>query len=330
MPPDVSVVIVSYNTRDLLRACLRSVVANPSHLLYREDSVGTHSDVVCCEVFVVDNASSDSSAAMVREEFPQVHLVESPRNLGFAAATNVGLRQAMGRYLLLLNPDAELLGDALPAMVRFLDSHPRVAAVGPRLIYADGRRQHSAFRFPTLAQVLMDLFPLHGRLLDSRLNGRYPPATRPHPIDHPLGACMLISREALVDVGLLDEGFFMYCEEVDWCLRARKKGWEVYHIPEALAVHHAGQSTGQRRNAMLVQLYASRLRLYRKHYSRLFLVVASVLTRLGMWAEMRRARRLASSGVIGEADLKSRLEACREIDSMYATAMGGSRREDPR
>lgn len=330
MPPDVSVVIVSYNTRDLLRACLRSVVANPSHQMYRDDVTGQGSSVVRCEVFVVDNASSDGSAAMVREEFPQVHLVESPHNLGFAAATNVGLRQASGTYLLLLNPDAELLGNALPAMVDFLESHSRVAAVGPRLIYADGRRQHSAFRFPTLAQVLLDLFPLHGRLLDSRINGRYPPATSPHPIDHPLGACMLISREALADVGLLDEGFFMYCEEVDWCLRARKRGWEVYHVPHAVAVHHAGQSTGQRRDAMLVQLYASRLRLYRKHYSPLFLAVASVITRLGMRAEIRRARRLARSGVMGEADLASRLGACREIELMFATAMGGPRSEDPR
>lgn len=293
----VSVCLVSYNTRDLLRACLRSV----------------ESSEPAAEIVVVDNASADGSADLVRREFPDARLIVNRENRGFAAAMNQALRAATGDYLLLLNPDAELVGDALPRLVAFLESRPSVAAVGPRLVYGDGRPQHAAFAFPTLWQVLLDFFPLHGRLLDSPLNGRYPPAEAPHPIDHPLGACMLLRRAALEDVGLLDEGFFIYAEEVDWCLRAKRRGWEIYHLPEALAVHHAGQATRQARGRMFVELHRSRFRLYRKHYSPAFRRAASALTRVGVWSEARRARRLAARGGLDPGRLDEWLEACRQV-----------------
>ncbi|MBI4494114.1 MAG: glycosyltransferase family 2 protein [Chloroflexi bacterium] len=297
----VSAIIVSYNTRELLRRALRSALGRPG---------------LEVEGLVVDNASQDGSAEMVAEEFPQVVLVRSAENRGFAAGVNQGLQRARGEYVLLLNPDAELLGDGLERMVEFLAGHPRVAAVGPRLVYGDGSRQHAAFAFPTLPMIFLDFFPLHGRLLDSRLNGRYPPAAAPHPIGHPLGACMLLRRQALAEVGPFDERFFMYCEEVDWCLRAWQQGWQVYHLPQAVARHLGGQSVRQRRDAMFVELHRSRLRLYRKHYSLLFRELAGAITRLGLWAEARRARREAGQGLLSASALAGRLDAFKQIRKM--------------
>ncbi len=328
MRPDVGVAVVSYNTRDLLRACLESIVYSPFHQVIGAvpgppahdpgpAQVYNGSRPVWCEVTVVDNASSDGSPEMVREAFPEVRLIALERNVGFAAATNLALRGSGARYALLLNPDAALVGDALVRLVEFMDSNSHVAAVGPRLVYPDGRRQHAAFRFPGLIQILLDLFPVHWRLLESRLNGRYRPSNTPHPIDHPLGACMLVRREALDQVGLLDEDFFMYCEEVDWCLRARRQGWDIYHLPQATVVHHGGQSTRQHSHAMLVQLYASRFRLYQKHYPAWFRIAASVLTCLGMLAEMARVRRMVQRGAIAADQAQARLAACQQIMRLF-------------
>jgi GT2 family glycosyltransferase len=297
--PGLSAIIVSYNTRDLLARSIHSILPDAAGL-----------EVECV---VVDNDSRDGSADMVAAEFPSVKLYRAPRNLGFAAGVNEGVRRSKGRYVLLLNPDAELLDDSLARMVAFLDSHPRAAAVGPQLEYADGARQHAAFTFPTLPMIFLDYFPLHGRILESRLNGRYPPADEPHLIDHPLGACMLVRREAFDDVGLFDEDFFIYCEEVDWCLRAQRKGWQIYHLPAARARHLSAASTSQQRDAMLVELHRSRLRLYRKHYGPLFRTLARGLTRIGLWAEERRLRRAAARGAVSAQGLSSRLAALRQI-----------------
>ena len=297
----VSAIVVSYNTRDLLRRALTSLACSSGALPLQ------------VECLVIDNASHDGSAEMVEREFPTVRLFRLPTNRGFAAAVNLGLRHACGEYVLLLNPDAELLGEALWRLAQFLEEHPQVAAVGPQLVYRDGRRQHAAFTFPTLPMIFLDFFPLHGRLLDSRLNGRYPVATTPHPIDHPLGACMLIRRAALEDVGPLDEQFFMYCEEIDWCLRARRRGWHIYHVPQAVARHLGGQSTRQQRARMFAELHLSRLRLYEKHYGPLFRRLAKALTSFGLWAEARRVRQAAAAGRLSPATLAEWLVALDQV-----------------
>jgi GT2 family glycosyltransferase len=300
MPDRVSAVIVSFNTAPLLERAIQSLVASSALV----DGV---------EIIVVDNASEDGSPQMVRERFPDVRLVRLTRNVGFAAGTNVGLRMARGEQLLLLNPDAELLHHALPTLSSFLAEHPWVAAVGPRLIYADGSPQDSAFHFPSLGQIALDFFPAPARIMRSGLNGRYLPGTEPHAIDHPLGACMLISRAALDDVGLFDDGFFMYCEEVDWCMRARERGWEIYHHPDAVVVHHGGKSTEQRSGAMFQQLHSSRWRLYEKHYGSCFRRAARLITRLGLRREMNRAMALAQQGEIPRSKAMERIRACRSL-----------------
>jgi N-acetylglucosaminyl-diphospho-decaprenol L-rhamnosyltransferase len=216
---------------------------------------------------------------------------------------NRAAERASGDYFLLLNPDAALRPGALRLLVQLLEACPRAAAVGAALAFADGSVQESAFRFPGLTQVFLDLFPL-GRLAGSRLNGRFHSASCPIQIDHPLGACMVVRRAAWDDVGPLDEGYFMYVEEVDWCRRARRRGWEIWHHPRAVAVHHAGQSTRQQSDAMFVHLWRSRLRYYQRYHGPVQNRLLRWLVRLGMRAEARRAHR----ALVGQC-LESRLAA---------------------
>jgi GT2 family glycosyltransferase len=328
MKPDLSIVIVSYNTRQLLKECLDSVYASLAE------------STLTGQVIVVDNASRDGSAAMVREHFPQVRLIANEENRGFAAANNQALR-AIGygtgdtphpqppKYVMLLNPDtilrrnsANVSGSGLTTLVRFMDENPWAGACGARLIHSDGRFQHSAFAFPTLFQVFLDFFPINYRLTDSRLNGRYPrrlyQAGEPFPIDHPLGATLMMRQEVIEQVGLLDERFFIYCEEIDWCLRIKAAGWSIWCVPEAEIVHHVAQSTGQFRDEMFVALWKSRYQLFEKHYSRLFQGMARRIVRSGLWAEVRRARAAAQRGEITESELTSRLTAYRQVREMSA------------
>src|SRR5262249_7309922 len=160
---------------------------------------------------------------------------------------------ATGDLLLVLNSDARPEPGAIDQLADLLDRCPRAALVGPALRYPDGRPQPSAFAFPGLVQVALDLFPID-RLMDTSLNGRIS-AEAPRQVDHPLGACMLIRRAAWLDVGPLDEGYFMYLEEVDWCRRARQRGWQIWHHPGAHVVHHGGSSTSQQPAAMFAQLW---------------------------------------------------------------------------
>jgi N-acetylglucosaminyl-diphospho-decaprenol L-rhamnosyltransferase len=316
MRPDFSIVIVSFNTRQLLKECLDAVYASLAE------------SALVSEVIVVDNASHDGSVAMVREHFPQVRLIANEDNRGFAAANNQALR-ALGygtgagphppppEHVMLLNPDTIVGKSALTTLVRFMDENPQAGACGARLLHSDGRFQHSAFAFPTLLQVLLDFFPINYRLADSRLNGRYPcrlyQAGQPFPIDHPLGATLMVRREAIERVGLLDERFFIYCEEIDWCLRIKAAGWEIWCVPEAEIVHHVAQSTGQFRDEMFVALWKSRYQLFEKQYSRLFQWVVRRIVRLGLWAEARRARAAARRGEITQSELTSRLMAYRQV-----------------
>ncbi len=309
----IGIVVVSYNVRDLLARCLMSV-----------ESEQEHSPELEVQTWVVDNASADGSAEMVQEQFPWVHLIASPENLGFARANNRALRE-MGLpdaddapdAALLLNPDAELLPGALSALAGFLSTHPRAAVVGAQLRYGDGRFQHSAFRFPSLAQVFLDFFPINWRLTESRINGRYPRALydrgQPFPVDFVLGATMLVRREAIRQVGLLDESYFMYAEEMDWCRRFQAAGWSVYCVPEARVIHHEGQSARQFRDRAYVALWRSRYRFFKRYYPAIWRSVARTIVRLGMRAEAQRAREAAKRGEITQEEMERRLAAYQEV-----------------
>jgi GT2 family glycosyltransferase len=301
--PDLSIIIVSYNVRDLLRECLRSVA----------DSAARSGLTV--ETWVIDNASTDGSADLVAAEFPAVRLIARRDNPGFAAANNDALRQATGRHLLLLNPDTVVRGDTLGETVRFLDANPRAGGVGAKLLNPDGSRQMSCFRFPTLAMAFLDFFPINHRLTNSRLNGRYSTRddARVDPVVHPLGAYFAVRREAFEMVGYLDERFFMYCEEVDWARRIWKAGYPIWYLPTTEVVHYGGQSAKQARSKMYVELYRSRFRLFAKHEGPIYNLLVRGIVRLGLASEARKARAAAARGELTRLELEETLEAYRQV-----------------
>lgn len=346
----LAVVVVSYNVRQLLRACLAATLASlarSSFVLTGPES-GPHAAddrPRAATVIVVDNASADGSAAMVAAEFPQVQLIASPQNLGFAAGNNLALRRlgfadvareaappaAHGaqramhgpQYVLLLNPDAEPIADAIGQMADFLADHPAVGGVGAQLQYPDGRFQHGAFRFPDLWQLWFDFFPPRPRrLLESRLNGRYAPrryaAGQPFPIDFALGAALMVRREAIAVAGLLDEGYFMYAEEVDWCWRIQCAGWPFYCVPAARVIHHGGASTRQFRAQSFLNLWRSRKRLYDRFYAPGRRRLAGLIVRLGMMAEIARVRAAVARGALDADEVATRLAAAREVYTLFA------------
>lgn len=290
MPLDLAIVIVSWNVRQLLAGCLTSIHQSLTESVYE----GVRLQTV---IWVVDNNSSDNSVEMTRERYPNVKLICNQENLGFARGNNQGIVKALKdepRYILLLNPDTVVRGKALSTLTNFMDDTPDAGLAGARLVFGDGGFQHSAFAFPGLAQILLDLFSLPGRLTETRLNGRYPRAwyaagADPFPVDHPLGASMIVRPETIRQTGLLDPDFFMYCEEIDWAMRIRAAGWQVYCVPAAEIVHYGGQSTQQIRAESLLNLWKSRHHLYCKHYPRSKVRAAGLLVQWGMRIKMRTA-----------------------------------------
>jgi N-acetylglucosaminyl-diphospho-decaprenol L-rhamnosyltransferase len=282
----LAVIIVSWNVRELLARCLETLFAD------------LESSSLQARVVVVDNASHDGSTEMIRRRFSQVELIARDDNLGFAGGNNTGLR-ALGfeqadtppfPYVLLLNPDTEVRPGAVQALLAFMQSRADVAVVTSRLAYGDGSFQHSAFRFPGLGQLYIDLFPVPGRLYQSRLNGRYPRAwyerARPFEIDHPLGAVMMMRTPVIQQVGLFDEGFALYCEEIDWCARFKEAGWKNVCLPAAQIIHHAGKSTSQVRTESFVKLWTARYRLHTKHPQFAPLPLARLIVKAGMRRKM--------------------------------------------
>lgn len=286
---DVAVIIVSWNVRDYLADCLRSVYAD----LDRSGLQG--------EVWVVDNASTDGTQSLLSDLFPSTRLLANADNPGFGAANNQAMRTAASvngqgpRYFLLLNPDTLVRPHAIGRLVAALDRTPKAGVAGARLVYRDGRFQHSAFAFPGLVQLAFDLYPMPARLYDSRLNGRYPRRAyrangEPFTVDHPLGAALLVRRDVAEATGGFNPAYHMYCEEIDWCWRIRRAGWSIVTVPEAEIVHYGGQSTRQMPARAVRDLWHSRALLYRQHHGRIRYGLARWLV---VRAMQRRARKTA-------------------------------------
>jgi hypothetical protein len=222
------------------------------------------------EILVIDNASADGSAEMVRRQFPQVHLIANKENRGFTAANNQGLARSQGRYLLLLNPDTETVGDALVTMLRYVEANPEVGALGPKLVNPDGSIQSSRRRFPTFATALVESTVMQEWWQNNRVLRRYYMADTPdgaiQTVDWVVGACLLVRRQAYGQVGGLDEGFFMYSEELDWCRRIKAAGWEIVYLPTAAVIHHEGKSSEQVVPARHIYFQSSKVRYFRKHH----------------------------------------------------------------
>jgi GT2 family glycosyltransferase len=254
----ISVIVVSWNVAKLLNVCLQTL---------RRDLENIES-----EVFVVDNASADGSAAMVAADHPWVKLIANDKNLGFAAANNQALKLSRGDYILLLNPDTELVAGAIPELVSFLESHPQAGIVAPQLVNSDGSIQRSCRAFPTFLGMLYELLGLSRLFPNNPLFGSYKMLDFNHDqlreVDQPEGACLLLRRAVIEQVGILDEGYFMLFEEVDWCYRIKQAGFQIWFDPEAHVVHHYGQSIKQVKARMILSSHSGLYRFWSKHYAR--------------------------------------------------------------
>ena len=296
---DLGIVILNWNTCDLLRRCLESVYAS-------EGDFDHH-------VIVVDNASTDASAEMVRRDFPQAQLIASATNGGYSYGNNLGLR-ALGygsqklpddsseapRYALLLNPDTELPPTALRDMVAFMDARPEVGAAGPRLVLPDGsldRACHRSFPSPMVSLYhfsgLAKLFPGSPRF--ARYNMTYLPVDQEAEVDSVVGAYMQVRREAVEAVGLLDETFFMYGEDLDWAYRIKDAGWSIVYHPQVVVKHVKRAASRQSQRAQM-EFWRAMLLFYRKHYRTTTplwlhsLIMTGLLVKGGrtMWTEIRQ------------------------------------------
>lgn len=255
--PLLSIVIVSWNVRDLLQACLQSIT----------DS----GDELALEVIVVDSGSNDGSPDMVREAFPEVKLMARPDNVGFPKGNNLGLTQANGRYLLLLNPDTELVGEALATMMAYMESYPQVGALGPQLLNPDGSVQSSRRRFPRLATAFFESTWLQALAPRKLLRDYYVLDVRDDEtaaVDWVTGACLLTRREVYEQIGGLDEDYFMYSEELDWCRRIKDAGWDIVYLPTAQVLHHVGKSSEQAVTHRHINYQRAKLRYFRKYHGR--------------------------------------------------------------
>ena len=267
---DVSVIIVNWNTKELLRDCLSSVYEHAGDIDY--------------EIIVIDNASIDGSAEMVKNNFQQVILMENSYNRGFATANNQGMAVAKGRYMLLLNSDTVVLDNAIANIVNFADENPQIAVTGCRVLNPDRTLQRTCFMFPSVLNMLLSSTYLYKLFPKNRFFGREQMTwwnrNDVRQVDVVTGCFMLVRREAIDQVGMMDEQFFMYGEETDWCYRFREKGWKVMFAPVGQIIHFGGQSTAQKPVAMIVQLRLSILKFMKKHYSRSAYLIARFLVAL--------------------------------------------------
>lgn len=224
----VSIIIVTNDHRDFIERCIRSVLKQKCS--YQK------------EIILIDNKSRDSTVNIVREKFPQVHVLQRSRKYGFAVNNNLAIRQSKGRYILLLNPDTEMSPGALQSLTIYMDSHTEVGVCGPQLRFPDGNLQYSCRRFPNWQTFLVRRSPLRLFLRDSNINRHHLMTDVDHShvqdVDWLLGACMCIRRDVFRDVGYFDERYFMYVEDIDFCLRIHRTGWKIYYVPTAKVMHH--------------------------------------------------------------------------------------------
>ena len=274
---DFSIITVSYNVKDLLRRCLKSIYHFQKGLEF--------------DVVIVDNHSEDQSSKMLKTEFPEVNLIENHKNLGFSVACNQGIKQSRGRYVFLLNPDTEFTADGINEMIRYMDLNPQIGICGPKMIGPEGNLQFSARSFPSYLTAISSSQSVLNRLFpDNPLSRKYllKDLNRNHSkeVDWVSGSALLTRREVLEKLGFLDERFFMYVEDVDFCYRAKQAGFSVCYFPDSVIRHHIGKSTQKSRSRMLVEHHRSMYLFYKKHHHQQFIMTVivffGVCIRLGL------------------------------------------------
>ncbi len=283
--PILSIIIVNYNTKDVLRDCLNSIVSSKFNFPF--------------EVFVIDNAS-DESISSLSEEFASFHFIQNASNFGFAFANNVGIAKAAGKYVLLLNPDTIVNSDSLQPMIKYLDEHTDVGIVGCKIFDSCGGIEHSTHSFPTLlkefihANEFFKIFVSYNSFIGTLIKRYFKlKSTESYwnhdsirEVDHVTGACMMVKKEAIDKVGLLDEAFFLYNEEVEWSYRMKQVGYKSVFLPDSSIIHLFGQSTKQQVqkqvvNRLLVERYRGMFYFFKKHFGPLKLFVLRVIVAEG-------------------------------------------------
>jgi len=275
LSPDISFSITNYNTKDFLGSCIDSVI----------NGVKEHSN----EIIVVDDASSDGSAAMIREKFPQVKIIENEINMGYVKSNNIGIRASSGRYIMSLNSDTVVLDGSIDKIIRFLDNNPNAGAAGPKLLNSDGSIQLQARRgFPTPINSLFYFSGLSRLFLNNKLMGGYlltyldDKATTE--VDSLCGAAMIVKRDVIDKVGLMDESYFMYGDDIDWCYRMKQAGWKVYYLPEAEIIHYGGRGGSRRQSYRnIFEFHRAMAVFYNKHYAKRYLFLMNWLIYAAIW-----------------------------------------------
>lgn len=247
---DLSIIIVNWNSKEFLLRCLESIA----------QAQGPFS----METIVIDNGSSDGSVDAVKGRILGCHLIENQENLGFAKATNQGMREAQGRYILLLNPDTTVSREALEKLIAFMDKTPEAGIAGVQLLNGDGSKQNSIANFPCLTTELLNKRLLRW-LFPERFPGKERDYSNPIEVDSVIGAAMMVRRRAIEEVGNLDEDYFLFLEETDWCYRMKKKGWKIFHLPQVEICHFQGKSAATEKKRAKVEYYRSRYLFFKKN-----------------------------------------------------------------
>jgi len=251
----LSIIIVTWNSERFIRNCLDSILQNGWEL---------HPEII-----LVDNNSSDQTVKIVEENYPRVNIVRNKDNLGYAKANNQGIENSQGEYLLLLNPDTEVLENSLILMIQFMQENPRTGALGPQLLNPDGTIQPSCREFPTYATLLWEFSGLSRLFPKSKILGHwrmgYFDFDQIREVDQPMGSCLLLRRGTLEEIGIFDQDFPMFFNDVDLCYRIRKAGWKIFFFPDAQILHHKGASTRQVKRRMIWCSHLAFFRFFRKN-----------------------------------------------------------------
>lgn len=274
---DLSVIIVNYNTKDLLKQTIQSVIDNTKGIEY--------------EIFVTDNASSDGSVEMLKEEYTQVKLIESKENLGFPKGNNIAIKRASGRYILLLNSDTKVIGSCLQNCVKYMDEHSEVGALGCKVELPSGKLDHACKRgFPTPEASLYYLLKLNKLFPEKKKFGKYTMSyvkdDEVATVDSLMGAFMMIPKKVVDEVGMLDEEFFMYGEDIDWCFRIKKAGYEILYYPVEKIIHYKGSSSKKKRAKTTYEFHRAMILFYNKHYRKEYNIFVTMLIYLGVTMRM--------------------------------------------
>jgi len=265
---DVSIIIVSWNTRQITCNCIDSIYDQTNNLDF--------------EIIIIDNASVDDSVVTIKRDYPEVILIENKENRGFATANNQGIEISQGRYILLLNSDTIILDNAIAKTVEFADKHPKAAVVGCKALNPDMILQPTCFMFPSLLNMVLSTTYMYKLFPRNRFFGRermsWWDRNDVRELDVVTGCFMLVREKAIEEIGLMDEHFFMYGEETDWCYRFKKADWKMLFTPDAEIIHLGGRSTAQISEKMLIELRLSILKFIKKHHGWLKHKVACFLT----------------------------------------------------